>query len=746
MRALVVCLCLAACGVRPGPPPEYSASEVAPSEPSAPPEESVIQALNRRAREAGAVVERLHGVEVSDPFRALESEGAITSEWIEVQTARTAGRIAEWSSRRMADRLDALLRIGVLGAGDVAGDWIFLSRRDGEREQPAIYVRPVAGGAERLLIDPLVEGERVALDWYFVSPRGRYVAFGLSRNGDERSTLHVVETATGARLAEVIEHTKWSEVAWLHDETGFYYRRYPREGEPDWNASEPDSYHPRLFFHALGTDPAGDPLVFSPSEGTHFPSAHVSSDDRHVVINTFRGWSASDVHLFDRGGRARDRVAAPDAAHPLVAVATGVEQLHEGRVEDGRLWLLTNDGAPRYRIEAVPVAAAADPARRQVVVPEADFPIEGWQFVGGRLVLHVLDDVRSRLLVYRVDGTADGEIELPGRGEVSGLAADPATGRLLFGFSSYVHAPSVHLWTAGDGRGRGRGLTTVAEVEAPIDLSGLVLEQARVTSADGTPINVHLFHRRDVVPNGDVPVLLTGYGGFNVSLLPAFQRSPLYWTERGGVYAVANLRGGGEFGEAWHRAGHLGNKERVFEDMEAVIRWLGRSSAEGGSGWSRPARIGITGGSNGGLLMGAMITRCPDAFGAAATYVGLYDMVRYDHFPPAELWVSEYGSASVADQFAYLVRYSPYHRIVADRSYPAVLVETADHDSRVFWGHSTKFAARLQEATGAADPAVYFYRERDVGHGAGTPVSAIRNRYVRMYAFLERHLGGIGSE
>jgi prolyl oligopeptidase len=240
--------------------------------------------------------------------------------------------------------------------------------------------------------------------------------------------------------------------------------------------------------------------------------------------------------------------------------------------------------------------------------------------------------------------------------------------------------------------------------------------------------------------DGSNPVLLTGYGGFNVSLLPGFARNALYWLEKGGVYAVANLRGGSERGEEWHRAGNLGNKERVFEDFEAVISWLSTS------GVSRPERIGITGGSNGGLLMGAMITRIPDKFAAAASYVGLYDMLRYDRFPPAELWVTEYGSARAsAEQFRWLYGYSPYHRVQDGTRYPAVLIETADHDSRVFWGHSTKFAARLQEAT-RSDRPVWFFMERQVGHGAGTGLSDLVRRYDRAYGFLEDALGvGAGA-
>jgi prolyl oligopeptidase len=575
------------------------------------------------------------------------------------------------------------------------------------------------------------------------------VAFGISQNGDERSTLRVLETATGRMLPDTIEHAKWSEVAWLHDETGFYFRRYPREGEPDWDAENQDGYHTRLFFHALGSDPATDPLVFSPTDGTHFPGAAVSDDDRWVVISNFAGWSQSDVLLLDRGADRRHRVSAPDATHTILPIVTGQDHLYTARVHHGQLYVLTNEDAPRYRLMRVaPSAAASDRSTWQTVIPEGPTAIQDWSIVGDRHVLHVLEDVASHLTLHRMDGALDHEVALPGRGAVAGIDADAETGRMVVSFSSYVHAPQLLLFDAHAPRDRrpasarraassepSRELRTLVEIPVPVDLSELEVVQEHVPSTDGASIPLYYVQRRGTPHDGSAPVLINAYGGFNISLLPNFVRHPLYWVERGGIFAVANLRGGGEFGEDWHRAGNLANKHHVFEDMEAVIRWFSTS------GISRPDRIGITGGSNGGLLMGAMITRCPDAFGAAASYVGLYDMVRYHQFPPAQLWITEYGSSDDATQFGWLYGYSPYHHVRAGTAYPSVLIETADHDTRVFWGHSTKFAARLEEAVGGADPHVWFYREQQVGHGAGTPVSSLVARYTRMYAFLEHTLG-----
>jgi prolyl oligopeptidase len=704
---------------------------------------SDLQRLNARARE-GARTEVLFGTEVQDPYFALETDAPITDEWITWQSMRTRTALEGWTRPEMSQRLGQLLRIGVISGAMTYGSQVFFSRREGDREQPALFVRPLAarrGEAveDRLLVDPLTlgpGGDRVALDWYFASPTGRYVAFGISSHGDERSTLRVIEVAGGRVLEDAIEHCKWSDVAWLHSEEGFYYRRYPSLGEPDFDASRPDTYHARLFFHRLGTAPATDALVYAPSEPTFFPSASVSDDDRYVVVNNSRGWSQGDVFLFDRGARAAQRVVAPDAGHPLVAVREGREQLYDARVHDGQLYLFTNEDAPRYHLLRAPVSRLLGASREAgsspwtEIVPESDATLDGFAVLRDRIALHEIVDVRSRVRLVRMDGRSIGEVALPARGEVSSFHGDAATGELVLGFSSFVNAPSLLSLGA-----RATTTSAVTEVECPVDLSQYETSTARVRSRDGTEVPLTLVHRRGRVPDGRAHVLLYAYGGFNISIMPAFARHPLYWLERGGVYAVANLRGGGEFGEEWHRAGNLENKQRVFEDMEAAIRWLG-----GEGGWSSPSRIAITGGSNGGLLMGAMITRAPETFRAAATYVGLYDMVRYHRFPPANIWTTELGSPEVEEQFRWLHAYSPYHRVRDGQTMPFVLVETADNDTRVYWGHSTKFAARLQDATASPDPNVWFFREQHAGHGAGVPVSVLAERYVRMYAFLEHAL------
>lgn len=675
-----------------------------------------LEWLNEGARR-GATVELLHGVEVSDPYRLLELDSPTTRAWIEGQTARTAALLEPYLTAERRQRLEELMSIGIVSSPEVAGDSVFYERREGVQEQPVLVVRE-GGGKARVLLDPAAVGPRVAMDWFYPSPDGALVAVGLSSNGDERSELRLVDVARGeeARPAERISHCKWSTVSWLHDGSGFYYTRYPREGEPGYDADEPDAYFPRIFFHRLGDDPVGDPLVYGAEAREDFPTPVVSDDDRWLVINVMRGWSQSDVLLVDRD---QCPAAAP------VEVSVGCDCLVSGAVHHGRLFLHTNEGHPRYRLVAADPAVAADRSRWVEVVPESDAILEGFAATADRLVLSEMSQFASRLRLVTLAGEPAGELELPTAGAVAGLGAQPTSNRVAFVFSSFFYPPTLFAADAATG--------AVAQVEqaraADLDVSAYETSRATVTSADGTPVNVFLVHGRGAAQDGSNRVLLYGYGGFNISLLPSFSRSVLYWLEQGGVYALANLRGGGELGEAWHRAGQLENKVHVFEDFEAVIRWLSSSR------WSQPARIGILGGSNGGLLVGSTLTRCPEAFGAAVGQVGLYDMLRYHRFPPAELWVSEYGSADDPAQFAALRAYSPYHNVVDGVRYPPALIETADHDSRVFWGHSTKFAARLQEAS-AAPESILFYMDRSVGHGAGTGRSDTIDQMARMYAFL----------
>jgi prolyl oligopeptidase len=673
-------------------------------------------------------------LQVDDPFRALEQDNAQTQAWIQAQTERTERALEPLRDAKAEARLSQLLAIGTIGEVALGGSRVFFTLREAPRERPALYVIDSAQTAREsvlakpALIDPQTYGERAALDYIFPARDGHLVAFGISENGDERSTLRVYDVDRQQLLPDTIEHAKWSSVDWLNDGSGFYYRRYPKPGEANWNEREPDSYYSYLFMHRLGQPTDNDPLVFAGERPIDFPSAAIDETDRYVVITNQRSWTASDVWLWDRGKTPATRAAAP-AAGQLSAVVRDEDKSSSGSVQQGQLYLVTNLGAPKKQVIRVAVEHAADRTRWQTVVPESAATIEDAVITRNFIVVHTIEDVRSKLKLFTLAGEARGEIDLPGLGSLAELESATEHDRIAFVWSSFLHAPTLFSCDVAS-----RKLEQLYQVQHDFSASRYELRQEAVKSADGTLVNVFYVQRRDTARDAQNPVLISGYGGFDLSLLPSFSRSALYFLEQGGIYAQANLRGGGEYGETWHRAGMLKNKQHVFEDFEAVVRWFSSS------GLSNPSRIAITGGSNGGLLMGALITRAPASFAAAAAYVGLYDMLRYPRFPPAALWTSEYGDPSDAEMARYLLAYSPYHNVRDRTAYPAALIETADHDTRVFWGHSAKFAARLQEAS-SSDKPVYFYMERAVGHGRGTGIADLVRRYARQYAFLRGALG-----
>lgn len=683
--------------------------------------------LDERLRERG-VTETLHGMTVEDPYRALEKPSALTEAWIRKQTQRTRHALKPHRSAARRERLRELLSIGTLSDVKLGGERVFFTMREGEREQAALYCLSEPGAQPRLLVDPEALSEKAAVDWHYPSPDGRHVAYGISYEGDERSTLHVLDVESGGTLPERIDHAKWSQITWLHDEPAFYYRRYPYEGEPGYDPEHPDSYHLRIYFHRLGTDPTEDPLVFEGERKTDFPATTLSRDDRWLVVHNYRSWTATDVYLFDRGAGEEKRVA-PDEAHPLAPVWVGEDHLAEGRVQGDALYLYTDMDAPRGRILRAPLAHVAERERWRELVPEGEHAIEDWQLLRSALVVHTLDEASSRLRAISLRSGRRHTLRLPERGAVTSLAAHPDGRTLGLVFSSFFQPPTLMAYRPGRGRPR-----AWHRVSAALDEAAYAASEITVRSRDGTPIHLFYLHPPNLKVDADRPVLVHGYGGFGIPQQPQFTRNALYWVEQGGVYVVPNLRGGGEGGEAWHRAGMREHKEHVFEDMEAVLHWVLDS------GLSGPERLAITGSSNGGLLVGAMLTRVPQLLGAAVGYVGLYDMLRYHHFPPAELWTSEYGDPRDPRAARYLHAYSPYHQIEEGVSYPATLLETADHDTRVHWSHTAKMAARLQHTT-ASDAPVYFYMERKVGHGHGTRLSDLVDRYARMYAFLEAHLG-----
>jgi prolyl oligopeptidase len=665
-------------------------------------------------------VDVLHGESIPDPYRWLEeSDSDEVRSWTEAQNALTAAYLAEAPARpAIRTRLESLLTIGALGTPTPVKGRYFYQLREGTQNQPVLYVREGLHGPDRVLIDPntLDAAGTTALDWLFPSEDGRLMAYGLSQNGSEESELRILDVTTGADLPDRISRTRAASVAWLPDASGFYYTRYPESGTvPDGE----DAYHRAVYYHALGTSPDEDPLVFKPAAKEHWPGVDLSPDGRWLVLQVARTFDATDLYLLDREGSGG-----------LVAVARDLPYTFEGQVIDGKMYLRTNFEAPNFRLYLVDPTAPAQSGWRELVPTRSDAVLDGVMVLKRHLALSYLERATSRLRLADRQGALLQELVLPALGSVFGWGGEPDGEELLYGFSSFTVPPSIYRVDLSS-----TTTTLWRRVEAPgIAPENYTVEQVTYQSKDGTPVTMFVVRRRDVMPDGDRPTYLTGYGGFNISMTPSFSRSILLWLERGGVLAIPNLRGGGEYGEDWHQGGMLAQKQNSFDDFIAAAEWLIES------GWTRAERLAAAGGSNGGLLMGAVLTQRPALFRAVVVQVPLLDMLRYHRFLIARLWIPEYGSAEDAEQFRWLRAYSPYHHVRPGTGYPAVLLATAESDTRVDPLHARKMTARLQAATGSDRP-ILLRLESRAGHGAGKPIAKVLDELTDTWSFVFAELG-----
>ncbi|MGZ8392950.1 MAG: prolyl oligopeptidase family serine peptidase [Gemmatimonadales bacterium] len=665
------------------------------------------------------VTEILHGETVADPYRWLEDgSSAETRSWTEQQNAVTEAYLAAVPGRdRIGRRLEKLLGIGVLGVPTPKRGRYFYLRRDGRQNQPVLYWRHGVDGPDRIAVDPnaLNEAGTTALDWHYPSEDGRLLAFGLSEDGNEESVLHLLELDTGRELPDRIPRMRAASLAWLPDSTGFYHTRYPA---PEEVPPGEEPYHRALYFHRLGTDPAADPLVFQPAAKEHWPGVGLSPDGRWLLVSVARTFDQIDLYLQDLASGGE-----------LVPVARNLPASFEGEIAHGRLFMRTNLDAPTYRLYTVDPERPDRGSWREIVPPRADAVLESVAVAGNRLALGYLERASSRLRLTDLDGGLIQDVALPALGSLFGLGAEWDGRELFYGFSSYSVPPSVYRIDLATGTS-----SLWRQVEATIDPTRFEVGQVSYPSRDGTAISMFLVHRKGLVRSGDNPTYLTAYGGFNISMTPAFSRSLLLWLERGGVVAVPNIRGGGEYGEGWHQAGILANKQNSFDDFIAAAEW------PIGERYTRPERLAVAGGSNGGLLMGAALTQRPELFRAVLIQVPLLDMLRYHRFLIARLWIPEYGSAEDPEQFRWLRAYSPYHHVRPGVAYPAVLLATAESDTRVDPMHARKMAARLQAATSAERP-VLLRLEAKAGHGAGKPLSKVQQELADSWTFVFFELG-----
>jgi prolyl oligopeptidase len=671
------------------------------------------------------VVERLHGVDVPDPYRWLEDADAPeVQRWTDAQNAATRRALDRVPGRAALEkRLWQLYEIGSVGVPvsrplKAGGRRYFYARRDGKQNQAVLYARDGAAGNDRPLVD--VNAERAdgtrALDWWFPSDDGALIAYGVSDDGSEESTLRVRDAVTGKDLPDQIPRTRACSLAWTPDGRAFYYTRYPAPGEVP--AAE-EKYHRAVYHHRLGDDPAKDRKLFGDGrDKTDWPGVDLSPDGRWLAITVSQGWSKNEVYVVD-----------VRAGGPVVAVAAG-EEAKFGVVEmlDDRLYLFTTSGAPRGRLYVVDPARPERARWREVIKESADVLHSVVYFHGG-LVVAWLQDAALRLRLYAADGAPRGDIPLPGLGALTALTGARDVAEICYGFTSFIVPTEIFRV---DVTGAAPVAETWRKLQAPIDGAAYEVERVMATSRDGTKLPLFLVHRKGVKREGTHPALLTGYGGFDHSMLPSWTPSAIPFLEAGGTYAMAVLRGGGEYGEDWHKAGMFGRKQNVFDDFIAAAEWLIANHV------TSPAHLAISGRSNGGLLVGAVLTQRPDLFRAVVCGVPLLDMVRYHRFRIAALWTAEYGSPDDADAFRWLLAYSPYHHVRDGVAYPAVLLHTAASDTRVDAMHARKMTARLQAVSapgGKAQP-VLLRLERHAGHGAGKPLGKVIEQIVDEWSFV----------
>ncbi len=668
-------------------------------------------------------VDDYHGTKVADPYRWLEDlDSAETSAWVEAQNKVTFGYLAQIPEReRLHARLKKLWNYERFGVPFREGGRYFYYRNDGLQNQSVLYTMATLASSARVLIDPntLSTDGTVALTDTVVSPDGRLLAYGVSASGSDWQEWRLRDIDSGADTSDVLKWIKFSSVSWLKDSSGFFYSRYD---EPNAATKMEDlNYYEKLYFHRIGTPQSDDVLVYERKDQKEWSfGGTVSEDGAYLIITIGQGTeNKSRIYyksLSDPNARITPLLDDFDAAYSFVG-------------NQGPVFLFnTTVDAPRGRVIAVDTRAPERTNWKQVV-PQAAETLTDVTLVNNSLITEYLKDAHSQVKVYGLDGSFVREVEFPGLGTVAGFAGKPGDTESFFSYTSFTTPTTIYRIDLKTGAS-----TVFRRPKVDFDPSRYETSQVFYTSSDGTRVPMFISHLKGLKRDGQNPTILYGYGGFNVSITPEFSVANLVWMEMGGIYAVANLRGGGEYGEAWHESGTKAKKQNVFNDFIAGAEFLI------GNRYTTPAKLAIHGGSNGGLLVGACLLQRPELFGAALPAVGVMDMLRFHKFTIGWAWVSDYGSSDNASEFRSLFAYSPLHNIKPGTRYPATLVTTADHDDRVVPSHSFKFAATLQAAQ--AGPAPILIRiDVKAGHGAGKPTSKRIDEAADRFAFLVRELG-----
>jgi len=675
-------------------------------------------------------VDTYHGTKVEDPYRWLEDDvrhAPDVAEWVKVENQLTESYLAAIPEREtIRRRLTKLWNFAQYSPYMKEGGRYFFSKNDGLQNQPVLYVAESLEAEPRILIDPNTWSKdgTIALGEMGFSEDGKYLAYSRSEAGSDWSIWHVLEIATGRQLPDELKWTKFSNASWTKDDKGFFYSRYeqPKPGTEFQSLN----FNNQLFYHRIGTPQEADVLVYYRAEHPDWQYVgEVSEDGRYLLISIVVGTDA------------RQRIVVRDLTEPYAMPFDLIDNFeHEFTFlgsEGPRLYFKTDVDAPRRRVIAIDLRR---PKKKdwQEIIPQAENTLTEVSLVGDRFIALYLKDASTEVKLFSLAGKFVEDVQLPGIGTAVGFTGKRRDGKrtdreTFYSFSSLATPPSIYRLDLVTGASR-----LIRRAEAKFDPARYEVKRVFYKSKDGTQVPMFIAHRKGLQLDGNNPTLLYGYGGFNIAVPPAFSISRAFWMEMGGVYAQANIRGGSEYGEAWHQAGTKLKKQNVFDDFIAAAEWLIANQ------YTRSEKLATQGGSNGGLLVGAVMTQLPDLFGACLPAVGVMDMLRFHKFTEGRTWVDDYGSSDDPEQFKALLAYSPYHNIRPGTCYPATLVTTADTDDRVVPGHSFKFTSALQRAQSCDKPILIEITTR-AGHGGGKPTSKRIAETADLWAFLVKNLG-----
>ncbi|HEX7333531.1 MAG TPA: prolyl oligopeptidase family serine peptidase [Pyrinomonadaceae bacterium] len=667
-------------------------------------------------------VDDYHGVKIADPYRWLEDlDSEETRKWVEAENKLSFGYLAAIPQRTMLkERLTKLWNYEKYGIPFKEGNRYFYTRNSGLQNQAVLFTVTSLDAQPQMVLDPntLSQDGTVALSGMQVSPDGKFIAYGLSASGSDWQEWKVRDVETSKDLSDHLKWVKFSGASWTRDGKGFFYSRYD---EPKGDTLRSINYFQKVYYHQLGTPQTEDVLVYErPDQKDWLFGGTVTEDGNYLIITVFKGTDVKN-RVYYKDLKAKDAPVVQllddfDAAYGFVG--------NEG----SRFWFQTDLQAPRGKLIEIDTA---NPARSnwKVLVPEGKETLQTSSFVNNKFVLNYLKDAYTQVKIYDVTGKLVNEVGFPGIGSAEGFGGKATDKETFYAFTGFTTPTTIYRYDMTTGKS-----TIFREPKVDFNPADYETRQVFYKSKDGTKVPMFITHKKGLKLDGNNPTYLYGYGGFNISLTPAFSVGNLVWMEMGGVYAQPNLRGGGEYGEDWHQAGMKLKKQNVFDDFIAAAQWLIDNK------YTSTPKLAIGGGSNGGLLVGAAITQRPDLFGAALPSVGVMDMLRFQKFTIGWAWVSDYGSSENAEDFKALYAYSPLHNIKPGTSYPPTMITTADHDDRVWPGHSFKFAAAMQAAQ-SGDAPILIRIETKAGHGAGKPTSKIIEEVADRWAFLVKTLG-----